>query len=199
MCGKLLSTLLFWAPVHPRSIKSFLPSFYPWCHACMWEKIAGLPCSSCNWKWHRPGNEAAHLDWQLAIGLSVVYLHDSSGSPFPVHLWWHHIQYLSTATVGDPREALQIQSWGSGPKLNENSSPFDSSWQQWLLSLRTSWNQPVKCKIPALHWLLLFSCSCFTCTIVCFCKYYCIQQTILDMQTCSMLILGTVRLRFSTV
>jgi len=126
MCGKLLGTLLFWAPVHPRSIKSFLPSFYPWCHACMWEKIPGLPCSSCNWKWHRNGNEATHLDWQLAIGLSVIYIHDSdsSGSPFPVDLWWHHIQYLSTATVGDPREALQNWSWGSGPKSMRIHSPL---------------------------------------------------------------------------
>ena len=37
-------------------------------------KIPGLPCSSCNWKWPRPGNEATHLDWQLATGLSVIYI-----------------------------------------------------------------------------------------------------------------------------
>ena len=53
-------------------------------------------------------------EWGYPPGVTACYrsecdTHDSSGSPFPVHFWWHHIQYLSAATVGD-------QSGGSGPK-----------------------------------------------------------------------------------
>ena len=46
--------LLFWAPVHPCSIKSFLILFYPWHHTC--KKDTRPSASPCNQKECGPGN-----------------------------------------------------------------------------------------------------------------------------------------------
>ena len=84
-----LVPLLFWTPVHPRSIKSFLPPFYSWCH--MWRKDTSPSTFFVQPKMAQAWALEAKYDPQMLWTLRVKWSHQNY--LFKRTVQWSHFQW----------------------------------------------------------------------------------------------------------